>query len=97
MDNRILAIAIAVAMALFGYRADAGPILDAVKARGQLLCGVSTGGPGFMQADKQGKWTGFSVDICHAVSGAILGDATKVKYVPLEPNQRFPALQAGQT
>lgn len=96
MGKGIVAMAIGVAMALFGHRADAGPVLDAVKGRGQLLCGVSTGTPGFMQSDKQGKWTGFSVDICRAVSTAIFGDANKVKYVPLEPNQRFPALQAGQ-
>jgi general L-amino acid transport system substrate-binding protein len=96
MNKGTLAIAVGVAMALIGNGAEAGPVLDAVKSRGQLLCGVSAGGPGFMQSDQQGKWKGFSVDICRAVSAAIFGDASKVKYIPLEATQRFPALQAGQ-
>ena len=96
MGKRTLTIAVGVVMVMMGHAAEAGPVLDAVKSRGQLVCGVSTGTPGFMQADKQGKWTGFSVDICRAVSAALLGDASKVKYVPLEPAQRFPALQSGQ-
>jgi general L-amino acid transport system substrate-binding protein len=96
MGRRALATAIGVAFALVGHRVDAGPVLDAVKVRGQLICGVSAGAAGFMQVDRQGKWTGFSVDICRAVSAALFGDAGKVKYVPLEAIQRFPALQAGQ-
>ena len=73
-----------VAVALVGAAdaAYAGKDLDAVKARGQLICGVSTGVAGFALADSQGKWTGIDVDICRAVAAAIFGDADKVKYVP---------------
>jgi general L-amino acid transport system substrate-binding protein len=91
-----LAVAITFAMVLCGSRADAGPVLDGVKARGQLVCGLGTPTAGFMQTDRQGKWTGFAVDICRAVSAAVLRDASKVKYIPLAAAQRFPALQAGQ-
>ena len=46
----------------------AGKDLDAVKARGMLICGVAAGGiAGFMMVDSQGKWTGLDVDICRAV------------------------------
>ena len=89
-------MAILFAMAVYGCRADAGPVLDGVKARGQLVCGLGNPTAGFMQADRQGKWAGFNVDICRAVAVAVLRDANKVKYVPLAAAQRFPALQAGQ-
>ena len=68
----------------------------AIKARGQLLCGVSTGVAGFASADSQGKWTGIDVDLCRAVAAAIFGDADKVKYIPTTAQQRFTALQSGE-
>ena len=96
MRKTVLAMAIGLAVALFAHRVDAGPVLDGVKARGQLVCGLGNPTAGFMQADRQGKWTGFAVDICRAVAAAVLRDANKVKFVSLAAAQRFPALQAGQ-
>ena len=83
-------------VAVFSGLAHAGKTLDAVKQRGQLICGVSEGVPGFSRADNQGKWEGIDVDICKAVAAAILSDANKVKYVPLNAKLRFSALQAGE-
>jgi general L-amino acid transport system substrate-binding protein len=80
----------------FAPTAHAGKTLDAVKARGQLVCGVNTSGPGFSSADSQGKWSGLDVDFCRAVAAAVLKDAEKVKYVPLNSQQRFASLQAGE-
>ena len=74
----------------------AGKDLDAVKARGSLICGVSTGVAGFAAADSQGKWTGLDVDTCRAIAAAIFGDADKVKFVPTTAQQRFTALQSGE-
>ena len=74
----------------------AGKDLDAIKARGILICGVSTGVAGFAAADSQGKWTGLDVDICRAIAAAIFGDADKVKFVPTTAQQRFTALQSGE-
>ncbi|CAN5916109.1 amino acid ABC transporter substrate-binding protein [soil metagenome] len=74
----------------------AGKDLDAIKARGSLICGVSTGVAGFAAADSQGKWTGIDVDVCRAVAAAIFGDADKVKFVPTTAQQRFTALQSGE-
>jgi general L-amino acid transport system substrate-binding protein len=87
-----------VAAALLGATgtAYAGKDLDAVKARGVLLCGVSTGVAGFSLADSQGKWTGIDVDVCRAVAAAIFGDSEKVKYTPLTSQQRFTAIQSGE-
>ena len=74
----------------------AGKTLDAIKARGQVVCGVNTGLAGFSAADSSGKWTGLDVDICRAVAAAVLGDGEKVKYVPLNAQARFTALQSGE-
>jgi general L-amino acid transport system substrate-binding protein len=74
----------------------AGKTLDAIKARGQLICGVNTGLAGFSAADSQGNWTGLDVDVCKAIAATMLGDASKVKWVPLNAQQRFTALQSGE-
>ncbi|HTG21358.1 MAG TPA: amino acid ABC transporter substrate-binding protein [Reyranella sp.] len=76
--------------------AQAGKDLDAIKARGQLICGVNTGVAGFAQADSQGKWVGIDVDVCRAVAAALFGDSENVKYVPTTAQQRFTALQSGE-
>ncbi|RRJ83739.1 amino acid ABC transporter substrate-binding protein [Aestuariirhabdus litorea] len=70
--------------------------LKAVKERGFLQCGVSTGLPGFSNPDEKGNWTGMDVDVCRAVAAATLGDASKVKYTPLTAKERFTALQSGE-
>ena len=82
--------------ALSTIPAHAGKTLDAIKARGQLVCGVSTGLAGFSAADSQGNWSGLDVDVCKAVAAAVLGDPNKVKWVPLSAQQRFTALQSGE-
>src|SRR5882757_6446590 len=93
----IAAMAAGFAAALgFAVPASAGPTLDKVKQAGAISCGVPTGIPGFAQPDNQGKYTGFDVDICRAISAAVFGDPDKVKYVPLTAQQRFTALQSGE-
>jgi general L-amino acid transport system substrate-binding protein len=81
---------------LFAAPAHAGKTVDAIKARGQVVCGVNTGLPGFAAADSTGKWSGLDIDVCKALAAATLGDAEKVKYVPLTAQQRFTALQSGE-
>lgn len=71
-----------------------GEILDGVKSRGVLRCGVSEGIPGFSHRDPTGRWVGLDADYCRAVAAAVLGDPEKVTFVPLKASTRFPALQA---
>jgi general L-amino acid transport system substrate-binding protein len=92
-----LSIAAVGASALFLSSAVlAGPTLDAVKAKGFVQCGVTTGLPGFSGADDKGVWSGIDVDMCRGVAAAIFGDAGKVKYTPLTAKERFTALQSGE-
>ena len=83
-------------LSLAASPAQAGKTVDAIKSRGQLICGVNTGLAGFAAADSQGNWSGLDVDVCKAIAAAMLGDASKVKYVPLNAQQRFTALQSGE-
>jgi len=71
-------------------------ILETVKSRGQLFCGVNTGIAGFSAPDDQGEWKGLDVDLCRALSAAIFKDPNRVKYVPLTAKERFTALQSGE-
>jgi general L-amino acid transport system substrate-binding protein len=87
----LLAAGLSTAPAAF-----AGKDLDAIKARGTLVCGVNTGLAGFSAADSQGRWSGLDVDYCRALAAAILGDGNKVRYSPLTAQQRFTALQSGE-
>ena len=91
-----LAATLAAATLLAAGTAHAGKTLDAIKSRGQLVCGVNTGLAGFSQADAQGNWSGLDVDVCKAIAAAVLNDPNKVKYVPLTAQQRFTALQSGE-
>src|SRR5512137_1799877 len=97
MKRTPVALAGLAAAALFAaVPAHAGKTLDAIKSRGQVVCGVHTGLAGFSAADAQGNWSGLDVDMCKAIAAAILGDGGKVKYVPLTAQQRFTALQSGE-
>jgi general L-amino acid transport system substrate-binding protein len=81
--------------ATFGV-AQAGPTLDAVKSKGFVQCGVSTGLAGFSNPDDAGNWSGLDVDVCKGVAAAVFGDADAVRFTPLTATERFTALQSGE-
>jgi general L-amino acid transport system substrate-binding protein len=74
----------------------AGTTVDAVKKKGFVQCGVSTGLPGFSVTDDKGNWNGIDVDVCRAVAAAVFGDASRVKFSPLTAKERLTALQSGE-
>jgi len=88
--------ALVAAAAMATAPAHAGKTLDAIKARGQLVCGVNPSLPGFSAADSQGNWAGLDVDVCKAIAATVLSDATKIKWTPLNASQRFAVLQSGE-
>ncbi|MCA1940814.1 MAG: amino acid ABC transporter substrate-binding protein [Caenispirillum bisanense] len=97
MKNLFTAAAMAaLAIGATAGSAQAGATFDAVKQRGEVVCGVHTGLAGFGAPDAQGNWSGLDIDVCRAVAAAVFGDAKKVKYVPLSAQQRLAALQAGE-
>jgi general L-amino acid transport system substrate-binding protein len=70
--------------------------LEDVKARGMVNCGSNTGLTGFGAPDADGNYQGFDVDVCKALAAAVLGDQTKVKFVPLTGETRFTSLASGE-
>jgi len=96
MGKGLLTSIVACALLPTVQLASAGPTLDKIKARGELVCGVNTGLGGFSVADSSGQWTGFDVDMCKAIAVSIFGDAAKTRFVPTSEQVRFTALQAGE-
>ncbi|MBE9607090.1 amino acid ABC transporter substrate-binding protein [Acetobacteraceae bacterium H6797] len=82
--------------ALGSSAAQAGPTLDAVKARGTLKCGTLGTVPGFAAPDSAGRLKGMDADFCRAVAAAVLGDANKVTFVSTTVQTRFATLQSGE-
>jgi general L-amino acid transport system substrate-binding protein len=70
-------------------------VLERVKARGKLICGVNGKLSGFSYVDDKGVWSGLDVDYCRAIAAAVLGDAKAVEFKPLLTKDRFTAIQNG--
>ncbi|EIJ43509.1 periplasmic component of amino acid ABC-type transporter/signal transduction system [Beggiatoa alba B18LD] len=94
--RQLLAIGATLVFSLLTQAVQAGATFDAIKKKGFVQCGVNTGLPGFSSPDDKGNWTGLDVDFCRAVAAVVFGDATKVKFTPLNAKERFTALQSGE-
>jgi general L-amino acid transport system substrate-binding protein len=97
--RRALFLAIVAAAALLANsawaRADAG-VLEAVRARGHVLCGVADGAKGYSAANAQGAWSGIGVDFCRALAAAAVGSKDAVKFRPVAPGEASALLQSGE-
>ena len=97
MRLSILLAGIAALGLLATQEARAGATLNNIKQKGFVQCGVNVSGlPGFAEVDANNNWKGMDIDLCRAVAAALFGDATKVKYTPLNAKERFTALQSGE-
>jgi general L-amino acid transport system substrate-binding protein len=98
MIKRSWLAALAAAVTLFAEPggAEAGATLEAVKARGQLACGIHSGIAGFALPNAQGTWRGLDADLCRGLAVALFGDAGKVRFQPLSSSTRFTALGSGE-
>jgi general L-amino acid transport system substrate-binding protein len=97
MLTRGILAAAALACALLGATtARAQQTLEAIKARGQLVCGIGTGVAGFGIPDSRGVWQGMDIDLCRGLATAIFNDPAKVRFVPLSSSTRFTALGTGE-
>ena len=76
--------------------AQTGSLLDRVKERGTLICGVNNQVPGFGNVDSSGAYSGFDVDFCRAIAAAVLGDANAVEYKYASGNDRFTLVKTGE-
>ena len=88
-----LAVAAAILAGAITYERYDTKTLKRTVRRGEVLCGVNRGLPGFSAPDDKGDWAGFDVDFCRAVAAAIFDDPKKAKFVPLDASERFKELQ----
>lgn len=86
----------AIALVLLSAAPSFCGILEDVKTKGYLTCGISEGVPGFSIPDSKGTWVGFDVDMARAVAAAVLGDSKKIKFVSLSSKQKVVAVSSGQ-
>lgn len=76
-------------------QADETTLLDEIKQRGTLRCGVNNTVPGFGFDPGTGEIEGFDIDFCRAFAAAVLGDSEAIELVPIDADNRFIALQNG--
>src|SRR5262249_7110285 len=60
----------------------AGAMLDAIRQRGTIRCGVNAGAPGYAAPASDGSWKGFNVDLCRGLAVALFKDPGKIAFVP---------------
>jgi len=83
------------ALMLISATAKAGVLQD-VKSRGYLVCGINIGLTGFAEPDQKGDWKGFDVDYCRALAAAIFGNPKALRFRPASAQDRSTVLQSGE-
>jgi len=95
MKRSIKALVVLALVALIGT-ASAQSVVNAIKQRGELRCGVNQSLPGFGYVDESGEFKGFDIDFCRALAAVVLGDPDAVVFRPLTAGERPTALQSGE-
>ena len=87
--HRLYCLAVIVWSCLGSSAAEAGVRLDAIQARGTLVCGMASADPGFSVAVEPGVFVGLEADLCRALATVVLGEASRVRFVPLDTVHEF--------
>lgn len=67
-----------------------------IKERGKLIVGVFSDKPPFGFVDEKGQYVGFDTDLAKRFAKDLLGDASKIEFVVVEPASRIPYLQSNK-
>lgn len=73
--------------------------LDDIRSREELICGIDGDLLGFSKPSNTGEMEGIDADICYALAAAVFAgpDPKKyVRFVPLNPDERFNFLREGK-
>ena len=96
---RVVCTGLALVMSMFALAATAladRGVLEAVRSRGYVVCGVADGPKGYSSVSPQGVWSGISVDFCRAIAASVIGTKDAVKFRPLHLSTAILALQSGE-
>jgi len=69
------------------------PKIEKIQNRGELICGINKT-PIFADLNDN-TWTGIDVSFCQAVAAALFDGKVAVSFKPLDPPERFKALDSG--
>ena len=70
--------------------------LDAVRARGNVICASRNDVPGYGFIDASGNNVGFDIDLCRALAAAVLGDPSAIEIRLITAAERGPTIQSGE-
>lgn len=94
MKKTFVFVAVLTVLALiFAVTASAGPALDRIVKKGELVIGTSGTQPPMIATTKKGDIIGLDADISRAMAQAM---GVKVKFVKMPFDKLLPALEAGQ-
>jgi len=74
--------------------ADAGPVLDRVRADGFVRCGAEPR-PGLVQVDKEGHARGLLLDVCRGIAAAVLGPKGRLEFRQYDSSKAYDAVREG--
>ncbi len=94
--TRSIKVLVVLVLAALVSSAFSQSVVNAIRERGELRCGVNANLPGFGYVDESGAYQGFDIDFCKALAAAVLGDPGAVVYRPLTAGERPTALQSGE-
>ena len=70
--------------------------LDAVKARGKVICASRNDVAGYGYLDASGNSVGFDIDLCRALAAAVLGNPDAIEIRLISAAERGPTIQSGE-
>jgi polar amino acid transport system substrate-binding protein len=94
MKKKLLSMTLLLTLTLmFAVPAFAGPVLDRIMKRGELVVGTSGTQPPMTAKSKKGEIIGMDADLSRAMAASM---GVKLKYSVMPFDKLLPALQAGQ-
>ena len=87
---------LAEAEANAGAMMESGGRLEAVKARGHVICASRNDVPGYGYLDDAGNNVGFDIDLCRALAAATVGDPNAIEIRLITAAERGPTIQSGE-
>jgi len=96
---RLASLVLALVLALAAWapaRADEQSRLDIVLQRGKLIVVTLSTSPPFAFKDDKGDLVGFDVDIAKLAANALFKDPTKIEFISVTSDGRWPAIESGQ-
>ena len=91
-----LAVAVLAGVSGSPGRAAGSSTVEAIRARGSVVCAMLADNVPFSQIDRTGELRGMDADSCRALAAAVLGDPTKITIRPVTGLTRFPTIQGGE-